>query len=153
VTDAAAEGAAPEGAPTARALIERLFRAMEARDLPGALAAFAEDAEVTDPHYPTPRMRGRAEIADGLRWAFGGVAQFGFTVTAAYERGGGAAAVEVATAHALRAGPRVEVAQMFAVEARDGRITALRAYAPYGPPGLGGVALALARLARRARGR
>ena len=145
--------AADAGVPTARALVERVFRAMEARDLPGALAAFADDAEVTDPHYPTPRMRGRAEIADGLRWAFGGVAQFGFTVTAGYERAGGGAAVEVATAHALRAGPRVAFTQMFAVEARDGRITALRAYTPYGPPGLGGLALALTRLARRARGR
>ena len=135
-----------------RTTIDQALSAFTARDLPAVLAAFAPDAELIDPHYPLPHMRGPAEIADGVAWAFGEIAQFGFTVTAYYERADGqAAAVEVATAHVLRSGMRLAFPQLFIVEARAGRITRLQAYTPHGPSGIGGLFLGAVRLWRRAR--
>jgi len=135
-----------------RSAIERLFDALAARDLAGALALFADDAEVIDPHYPVPHMRGRAAIEEGLVWVFGMMASLGFTIDDYFERADGrGAAVAVATSHVLRSGMRLDFAQMFAVEVRDGRITRLRAYTPYGPPGIGGAVLGAVRLWRRVR--
>jgi ketosteroid isomerase-like protein len=133
-----------------RTTIDQALHAFTTRDLPAVLAAFAPDAELIDPHYPAPHMRGAAEIGDGVAWAFAGITQFGFTVTAYYERADGqGAAVEVATAHVLRSGMRLTFPQLFVVEARDGRITRLQVYTPHGPPGIGGLFLRAVRLRRR----
>ena len=53
-----------------RGVVERLFRAAEAADIRAALACFAENGVLIDPHYPNPEMRGRAEIEKGLVWDF-----------------------------------------------------------------------------------
>ena len=63
-----------------RTLIERNFAAVEAKDLEAVLQCFAEDAVFIDPHYPSPVMIGKSAITDGLRWAFKGMKQFGFTI-------------------------------------------------------------------------
>ena len=67
-------------AESLRGLMERLFAAVEAKDLPGVLDLFADDGVLFDPHYPTPRMVGKAAIADGLTWGFGTMKTFGFTI-------------------------------------------------------------------------
>lgn len=119
-------------------------------DLGAALAFFADDAVLIDPHYPVPRMVGKSTIADGLRWSFGQMKTFGFTVENYFEsEDGKSAALEVETAHVLNAGMRLNFPQVFVVEVRDGLLTRVRAYEPYGPGGVGGIVLGLTRLWRR----
>ena len=134
-----------------RPLVERALAAVEAKDVDAVLACLSDDAVVIDPHYPKPTMRGKGEIADGLRWAFATMRQLGLPIVSYFEAADETkAAVEVATSHVLAAGGmRLAFPQVFVVEARDGRITRLRAYTPYGPPGIGGMFLALTRLRRR----
>lgn len=134
--------------------MERQFAAIEAKDLDAALSFFADDAVLIDPHYPVPRMVGKAAIADGLRWSFGQMKTFGFTVENYFgSEDGRSAALEVASAHVLNAGMRLNFPQVFVVEARDGLLTRVRAYEPYGPGGIGGIVLGLTRLCRKASGK
>ena len=137
-----------------RELAERIFAAVEAKDLDGVLSFFADGGVLIDPHYPTPRMVGKAAIADGLRWGFGSMRTFGFTIEKFYAGDDGqSAAFEVASAHVLNAGMRLNFPQAFFLEAREGKITRLQAYEPYGPNGIGGVVLGLTRLKRRLTGK
>jgi ketosteroid isomerase-like protein len=133
-----------------RGTVEQFFRAGEAKNLAATLALFADDATIVDPHYPTPRMTGKAAIAEGLRWAFETLKSLGFTIVTYCESEDGLhAAVEVATAHVLRTGMRLNFPQAFFVDAQDGLITRVQAYTPYGPGGIGGLFLLAARLQRR----
>ena len=136
---------------TLRPLVERALAAVEAKDVDAVLACLSDDAVVIDPHYPKTTMRGKGEIADGLRWVFATMRQLGLPIVSYFEAADGTkAAVEVATSHVLAAGGmKLAFSQVFVVEARDGRITRLRAYTPYGPPGIGGMFLALTRVQRR----
>ena len=137
-----------------RAPVEQLFAALQRKDLPAALACFTDDAVVVDPHYPAPRMEGKAAIADGLTWAIGTMAAFGFNPVKYYVGDDGRSiAVEVDTAHTLRGGMKLRFPQAFFAEVEDGRLSRLQAYEPYGPNGVGGVFLALTRLKRRLAGR
>ncbi len=139
-------------AESLRDLAERLFDAVEAKDLDATLAFFADNGVLFDPHYPTPRMVGHAAIADGLRWGFGSMKTFGFTIEKFYPgEDGQSAACEVASAHILNVGMRLNFPQTFFFEVRDEKVTRLQAYEPYGPNGIGGVVLGLTRLGRRLR--
>lgn len=136
------------------AVMTRMFRALEARDKPAVIAAFARDAELFDPHYPKPDMRGREEIEAGIDWGLSVMAQFGFRVLRAFPSADGlSAAFEVDTNHVLKSGQKLHFPQMFVADVRDGLVTRLRAYEPYGPNGIGGMFLGLARLKRRLLGR
>lgn len=137
-------------ATSARAVLERALAAVEAKNLPAALALFAEDAVLEDPHYPNPRMQGKATVAEGLRWAFGTLDRMGFAVVAALEsEDGQSVAVEVATSHTMKGGAKLEFPQAFFVDTKDGQITRLRAYSPHGPNGIGGLVLGAVRLSRQ----
>lgn len=56
--------------PTIPELTQQLIAAFETKDLPAALALFADDAVVIDPHYPKTEMKGKAAIKQGFEWAF-----------------------------------------------------------------------------------
>ena len=136
-----------------RALIERNFAAVEAKDLEAVLQSFAEDAVLIDPHYPSPVMVGKEAITDGLHWAFRGMKHFGFTIVSYGEWAEGQrAAVEMATHHVLQTGMHLQFPQAFFIDARNDLITRLQAYEPYGPSGVGGLVLGVTRLQRRLRG-
>lgn len=136
-----------------RALIERMFAAVEAKDLDASLHCCADNAVFIDPHYPSQAMVGRAAITDGLRWAFKGMKQFGFEIVNYLESPDGQhAAVEMATHHVLPSGMHLRFSQAFFIDAQDGRITRLQAYEPYGPAGLVGIILGVGRLQRHLRG-
>jgi ketosteroid isomerase-like protein len=137
-----------------RATIERLFRAVEAKDLGAVLALCADDAVIIDPHYPVPHMAGKTAIAEGLRWAFGALKTMRFPiVTYCESEDGRHAAVEVATAHVAATGMRLNFPQAFFIDMNDGLITRVQAYTPYGPGGVGGLFLRLARLQWRLSGK
>jgi ketosteroid isomerase-like protein len=131
-------------------LITRAFAAVEAKDLGLMMSLFAEDAVLIDPHFPTPRMQGKAAITEGLRGAISGLQSFGYKTVNYFEsENGQRAAVETATHHVIKQGMKLNFPQVFIFEAADGRITRMQAYEPYGPHGIVGVFLFLARLMKR----
>ncbi|MGB8646050.1 MAG: nuclear transport factor 2 family protein [Anaerolineae bacterium] len=137
-----------------RELIERAFKTVETMDVKATVALFADDGVLFDPHYPTPKMVGKAAIADGLTWGFGAMSKMSFPIVNYFEAEGGAsAAIEVATAHVLKSGMKLNFPQMFVIETRDGLVTRMQAYEPYGPEGIVSVILGLTRLQRKLTGK
>ena len=130
--------------------VEQLLDAFAAKDLDAVLTLLADDAVLVDPHYPNPRMAGKAEIADGLRWVFRTMKTLGFTPLTYFEAADGQrAAVEVASAYVLNTGMRLNLTQVFVIDTREGLVTRVQAYEPYGPGGIGGIVLSLTRLWRK----
>jgi ketosteroid isomerase-like protein len=133
-------------------LLRDLLAAFEAKDLERGMSLLAPDAVLIDPHYPKPEMRGRAAITRGMRWAVGTLEKPGFNIRRTWTEGNTVVA-EVDTHHTIRGPVQQKFTQVFVVETRDGKITYLRSYVPYGPHGIGGVVLSLTRLAWRLRGK
>jgi ketosteroid isomerase-like protein len=133
-------------------LFTKMVKTFEAKDLEGALKFFAEDAVFIDPHYPQSEMRGKAAIRQGMAWAFQTLAQPGFTPLH-FWIGGDSGAAEVDTHHTLKGGMRINFRQVFVFETRDGRITRLQSFVPYGPPGIGGFVTRATRLAWKLQGK
>jgi ketosteroid isomerase-like protein len=140
-----------EDTPTAiHDLVRRTFATLQAKDLETLMHMFAEDAVVIDPHFPTPRMHWKATIRKGFREAMSGMRSFGYIIVNYFEsENGQGAAVETATHHVLKQGMERNFPQVFIFEVADEHITRLQAYEPYGPHGIIGVFLWLARLANR----
>jgi ketosteroid isomerase-like protein len=140
-----------EDTPTAvHDLVRRNFTTLQAKDLETLMQLFAEDAVVIDPHFPTPRMQGKATIRKGFGEAMSGMRSFGNTIVNYFEsENGQGAAVETATHHVLKQGMERNFPQVFIFEVADEHITRLQAYEPYGPHGIIGVFLWVARLANR----
>jgi ketosteroid isomerase-like protein len=135
-------------------LVIRTFATVETKDLEAMMSLFADDAVVIDPHFPTPRMQGKATIRKGFRGAMSSMRSFGYTIVNYCEsENGQCAAVETATHHVLKQGMKRNFPQVFIFEVADGHITRLQAYEPYGPHGIMGVFLFLARLTNRLRSR
>jgi ketosteroid isomerase-like protein len=131
-------------------LVISTFATLQAKDLETLMHMFAEDAVVIDPHFPTPRMQGKATIRKGFWGAMSGMRSYGYTIVNYFEsENGQGAAVETATHHVLKQGMERNFPQVFIFEVADEHITRLQAYEPYGPHGIIGVFLWLARLANR----
>ena len=122
---------------TTEEILALLFERMMAKDIPGMLALFSDDACLFDPHYPVPTMEGKAEIERGIQWALGVIVKPGFSVTRVWsEKGVGI--VEVATDHLFGGGQSIQFDQVFRFEIKDEKIVRLVAFTPHGPPGIGG---------------
>ena len=92
-------------------------------------------------------MRGKAEIRAGLDWGFGSMKSFGFDIKHYFPGKDGLSGVfEVDTHHVLKIGKKLDFPQIFVMETDGSKVTALRAYEPYGPNGMGGVFLGIERL-------
>ena len=124
--------------------IDVLIEAFTNKDLEAALALFADDALVYDPHYPVPTMRGKDAIRQGFAWGLGNMEQPGFTVRHLWSDGT-SGALEVDTHHVFKGGMALTFDQVFIFETRDGLIIRLQSYVPYPPGGIGGL---LARVTR-----
>jgi ketosteroid isomerase-like protein len=135
-------------------LVTDTFALLEAKDLEALMRVFADDAVLIDPHFPALRMQGKAAIRESMGEAMRDMHTFGYTIVNYCEsEDGQCAAVETATHHVLRQGMNRNFPQVFIFEAVDGRITRLQAYEPYGPHGMIGTFLWLARLVRRLTGK
>ena len=133
-----------------RNLIEETFRAVEARDRDAAVANFAADGVLIDPHYPQKEMKGHAAIGAGLDWLFAAVQQPGFGIVNFYPAEDGiSAAVEVATHHRIRGGRNLHFPETFIIETQNGKIARMQGYPPYGPNGLQGLLLGVQKLIYR----
>ena len=114
------------------------------------MSLFADDAILIDPHFPTPRMQGKAAIAEAFRESMSGMRSFGYAIVNYSEsESGQCAAVETATHHVVARGIKIDFPQVFVFEAEDGCLKRVQAYEPYGPHGIMGVFLFLARLKER----
>jgi ketosteroid isomerase-like protein len=135
-------------------LVTDTFALLEAKDLEALMRVFADDAVLIDPHFPALRMQGKVAIRESMGEAMRDMHTFGYTIVNYCEsEDGQCAAVETATHHVLRQGMNRNFPQVFIFEAVDGRITRLQAYEPYGPHGMIGTFLWLARLVRRLTGK
>lgn len=135
-------------------LIDAVFKALGRGDKDAVLAIIADDAVFFDPHYPRPHMAGKELIRQGLDWGFGSMKSFGFDIRHWFPGPDGlSGVVEVDTHHVLKIGKKLDFPQVFVVETNGTQITALRAYEPYGPNGLGGFFLGLTRLMWRISGK
>jgi ketosteroid isomerase-like protein len=132
-------------------LFNGLIDAFMARDLDLAASFFADDAVLIDPHYPQPRMQGRAQIERGLRWGLSSLAKPGFTVRRSASDGD-IAFFEVDTRHVLKIGMTIAFEQVFVLEWRGDKIVRLQAYEPYPAPGVAGLIRRSTRLAWRLKG-
>ncbi|MDH5544164.1 MAG: nuclear transport factor 2 family protein [Gammaproteobacteria bacterium] len=127
-----------------------MIEAIHSKDLESLMGYFGEEAELYDPHYPMPKMKGKYEISCGLKWAFGGIKKFGFTVEQVFvSQDANKGAVEINTSHVMKTGQKMNFSQVFVVELQDGKISRMHAYVPYGPGGANGFVLALIRFFRR----
>jgi ketosteroid isomerase-like protein len=140
-----------EDTPTAiHDLVRRTFATLQAKDLETLMQLFADGAIVLDPHFPTQLMQGKATIRKGFGEAMSGMRSFGYTIVNYFEsENGQGAAVETATHHVLKQGVERNFPQVFIFVVADEHITRLQAYEPYGPHGIIGVFLWVARLANR----
>lgn len=130
--------------------IRQFFDHIEAKDMAAVMADFNADAKFIDPHYPNVHMNGKEEILQGFTWGFKSLKKFGFTITHYYEsEDGTSAAVEVATAHELPNGKKLNFPQVFIIEIKSGKINRLQAYEPYGPHGVVNIVLKITRLLRK----
>jgi ketosteroid isomerase-like protein len=114
-------------------LVEQLLRAVETKDIEAVLACFADDAVFFDPHYPTPEMRGKVAIRQGLEFAFSVLKQPGFAIRHfwAAENDG---ALEVDTHHVMQDGVEAHFPQVFVFEMRGDLLGRFQSYVPYPPP-------------------
>lgn len=114
-------------------IMDSILATFQAKDKAAFLDLLADDAVLIDPHYPTPAMQGKATIGAGVDFAFGMLAQPGFTVRNRWINGD-SGVMEVATHHRMVTGQELDFPQVFVVETRDGKITRLQSYVPYPPP-------------------
>jgi ketosteroid isomerase-like protein len=132
------------GSPTApgeksgKSLLDELLAALMAKDLPRMMSLFADDAVVYDPHYPQPRMVGKAAVQQGLEWGLSTLEKPGFAVRHVWLSDDSGVA-EVDTHHVIRGGVEAKFEQVFVFEVRDGKFTRFQAYVPYRPHGIAGL--------------
>ena len=124
-------------------LIEKMFTALEKKELSACLKLFDENAMLYDPHYPLSRMQGKEDIKNGLLWSFSTMKKFNFEVARVFKSDEGDVAVEVNSSHELPGGKQLIFNQMFIFEIDNNLIKAIIAYEPYGPGGLTGIMLAI----------
>jgi hypothetical protein len=123
---------------TSKELIEGLLQAFTAKDLNKVMSYFADDAILFDPHYPQPRMVGKAAILQGLTWGMSSLEKPGFALRNLWlnDHSG---VVELDTHHVLKGGMETKFEQVFVFELRNGKFTRLQSYVPYPPHGIAGM--------------
>jgi ketosteroid isomerase-like protein len=137
---------------TGKALIEGLLHAFMNKDLPKIMNYFADDAVFYDPHYPQPRMVGKAAILQGISWGLSSLEKPGFKVRRLW-LDGNSGVVETDTHHMIRGGIESKFDQVFVFEFRDGKFTRVQSYVPYAPHGIAGIIGNVTKLAWRLQGK
>lgn len=147
-------GTTAAGSPrSTRELVAEMFRRCEAKDVEGVVALIAEDAVFIDPHYPRVHNAGVDEIRESLVWGIGGLEQMRFREQRWYAADDGAVSVEVDTHHTIKGKREVRFPQVFVAESRDGHITRLQAFEPYGPHGILATVLRVMRAKKKLTGK
>lgn len=127
-----------ESKDSGRALLEGLLQAFMQKDVARVMSFFADDAIFYDPHYPQPRMVGKAAIEQGMAWGMSTLEKPGFTLRRLWlDTNSGVA--EVDTHHVIRGSMVSNFEQVFVFEFHNGKLTRLQSYVPYPPHGIAGM--------------
>src|SRR5690606_12064382 len=96
-------------------LFEALLKSFMAKDVEKVMSCFADDAVFYDPHYPQPRMVGKAAIRQGIEWGLSSLEKPGFTLRHLWlDNQSGVA--ELDTHHVIRGGIESKLDQVFVFE-------------------------------------
>ena len=133
-------------------LFEAMLKAFLTKDLAKIMSYFAEDAILYDPHYPQPRMVGKAAIEQGIAWGMSSLEKPGFKLRNLWADGNSGVA-ELDTHHLIKGGIESKFDQVFVFEIRDGKFTRLQSYVPYPPHGIAGVIGNVTKLVWRLQGK
>ena len=117
--------------------IHLLFERMMVKNVAGMMDLIHPDAEIFDPHYPIPTMKGHVAIERGLNWAMNIIVKPGFETRDIWEKEG-RYVIETHTHHTFKDGQSVQFNQIFRIDFEDEKIVRLHAFPPHGPPGIGG---------------
>jgi len=151
-TATSAEAESALATRSGKELYEALFSGVYSKDLAKVMSCFADDAVVYDPHYPQPRMVGKAAIEQGMAWSLNALVKPSFQVRHMWlDENSGVA--EIDTHHVLQGGMELKFDQVFVFEFHNGKFTRIQAYVPYRPPGIGGLVGRLTGLIWRLQGR
>jgi hypothetical protein len=119
-------------------LFEGLLQAFAGKDLPTVMSYFADDATFYDPHYPQPRMVGKAAIEQGIAWGLSSLEKPGFTLRHLWlDENSGVA--ELDTHHVIKGGMETNFDQVFVFEWCGDKFTRMQSYVPYAPHGIAGM--------------
>ena len=135
-----------------REFVGQMLGAFMDKDIETVLGFFTDDAVVVDQHYPVREMKGKAALRQGFDWAFKTLKKPGFTIRHLWIEDD-TVAVEIDTHHVLNHGPDLNFPQVFVFETCNNLISRMQCYAPYGPPGIGGLLTKLTRLIWRIQGK
>jgi ketosteroid isomerase-like protein len=132
------QGVKMSGNGSSKELFEGMLQAFMSKDLPKVMSYFTDDAVLYDPHYPQPRMVGKAAIQQGLEWGMSSLEKPGFKLRHMWtDENSGVA--ELDTHHLIKGGIEAKFDQVFVFEVRDGKFTRLQSYVPYPPHGIAGI--------------
>lgn len=131
-------------------LINKLFEAVEAKNINVILDCYDDDVDFIDPHYPKVHMKGKEDVIKGVTWGFKSVKKFKFSLINYFEnKEGTAASVEYDTKIELSNGKKFNYPQVFIIETKDGKISRIQAYETYGPHGVLKIILLATRLCHK----
>ena len=133
-------------------LYEKLFAGFHTKDLAQVMSCFADDAVFYDPHYPQPRMIGKAAIKQGMAWSLETLETPGFRVRHMWFNENSGVA-EIDTHHVIKGGMEAKFDQVFVFEFHNGKFTRFQSYVPYRPQGIGGVVAQMTGLIWRLQGK
>jgi ketosteroid isomerase-like protein len=133
-------------------VFDGMLQAFVSKDLPTCMSYFAEDAIVYDPHYPQPRMVGKAAIEQGIAWGMNSLEKPSFKLRHMWtDENSGVA--EMDTHHVIKGSMETKFDQLFVCEVRNGKITHLQSYVPYRPHGIAGLIGNISNLVWRLQGK
>lgn len=138
--------------PASKELFEAMLKAFMTKDLATIMSYFADDAVLYDPHYPQPRMVGKAAIEQGLAWGMSSLEKPGFKLRNLWMDGSSGVA-ELDTHHVIKGGMETKFDQVFVFEIRNGKFTRLQSYVPYPPHGIAGMIGNVTKLVWRLQGK
>ena len=133
-------------------LFHDLLQAFMSKDLPKIMSYFADDAILYDPHYPQPRMVGKAAIQQGIEWSMSSLEKPGFKVRQLWLDGHSGVA-ELDTHHIIKGGMEAKFDQVFVFEVRGDKFARVQSYVPYPPHGIAGIIGNVTKLAWRLQGK
>lgn len=107
------------------------------KDKKKILSLLAENAVVSDPHFPMKTMIGQQQLSRGLSWSFGAIKSTTLDIID-LRMVDDTAFVELDTVHHLTIGIQYHYVQLLKITVSDDKISALDTYVTYSPGGIRG---------------
>lgn len=102
------------------------------------LSLLADNAVVSDPHFPFKTMQGHKQLSRGLSWSFDAIKSTNLNILD-FKIVDDTAFVELDTVHKLKIGIEYHYVQLLKIKTFEGKITNLVTYVTYSPGGIRGI--------------